>query len=112
MVSEASVFTMRSAGYRSAMMARAVTSPVATPKACRARPAMSQWSVGATTLTSAPQIMIESPPSTAARRPYRSETGPHARTPNANMTSDTENVACTSATLAPKYSRTDGSAGR
>jgi len=31
--------------------------------------------------------------------------------PNANVTIEIENVACTSATLAPKCSRTDGSAG-
>ena len=48
----------------------------------------------------------------ALRRPKRSEMGPHARMPSANMTSEIENVAWTSATLAPKYSRTFGSAGR
>ena len=94
------------------MIAREVTSPVATPNACSARPAISQCRLCANTLATDPQTMIARPASMALRRPKRSEMGPHARMPSANMTREIENVAWTSATLAPKYSRTFGSAGR
>ena len=86
--------------------------PVAVPNAWMPRPATSQPRSGAARLTSVPATMMPRPASTAARRPNRSATGPQASTPKAKLTSEMENVAWTAATLAPKCSRTDGSAGR